>query len=147
MSYSTICIRSVSQYISSIFFISFANFRPNVRQASLFSFLFGQDLSQVFNFYFLCFFVLSDFLKITTDQINPSLLDRAYQLHNNICELLLSVYESLQDFYEKMIQHLPPNEQKPILSKDLSYLKIFSSERFFFHSRSSKMPSKIKNSL
>ncbi|CAF3528073.1 unnamed protein product [Rotaria sp. Silwood1] len=71
--------------------------RPNVRRTSLFSFLFGQDLSQ-----------------ITTDQINPSLLERAYHLHNNICEILLSVYESLQDFYEKMIQHLPANEQKPI---------------------------------
>ncbi|CAF3479267.1 unnamed protein product [Adineta steineri] len=71
--------------------------RPNVRQTSLFSFLFDQDLSQ-----------------ITTDQINSNLLDRAYHLHNNICEILLSAYESLQDFYEKMIEHLPSNQQKPI---------------------------------
>ncbi|CAF3151214.1 unnamed protein product [Rotaria socialis] len=71
--------------------------RPNVRHTSLFSFLFGQDLSQ-----------------ITTDQLNPTLLDRAYHLHNNICEILLSSYESLQDFYEKMIQHLSAHEQKPI---------------------------------
>ena len=27
------------------------NFRPNVRRTSLFSFLFGQDLSQVFDFF------------------------------------------------------------------------------------------------
>ncbi|CAF3536336.1 unnamed protein product [Rotaria sordida] len=71
--------------------------RPNVHRTSLFSFLFGQDLSQV-----------------TTDQLHPSLLERAYHLHNNICEILLSSYESLQDFYEKMIQHLPANEQKTI---------------------------------
>ncbi|CAF4394390.1 unnamed protein product, partial [Adineta steineri] len=70
--------------------------RPNVRQTSLFSFLFDQDLSQ-----------------ITTDQINSNLLDRAYHLHNNICEILLSAYEALQDFYEKMIEHLPSNQQKP----------------------------------
>ncbi|CAF4300828.1 unnamed protein product [Rotaria sp. Silwood2] len=71
--------------------------RPNVRRTSLFSFLFAQDLSH-----------------ITTDQLNPNLLERAYHLHNNICEILLSSYESLQDFYEKMIQHLPANEQKAI---------------------------------
>lgn len=71
--------------------------RPNVRQTSLFSFLFGQDLSQ-----------------IATDQINPSLLQRAYNLHNTICEILLSSYESLQDFYESMIEHLPDNETKPV---------------------------------
>ncbi|CAF1327656.1 unnamed protein product [Rotaria sordida] len=71
--------------------------RPNVRRTSLFSFLFGQDLSQ-----------------ITTDQINPSLLQRAYNLHNSICEILLSSYESLQDFYEIMLEHLPDNEEKPV---------------------------------
>ncbi|UJR20758.1 hypothetical protein I4U23_023876 [Adineta vaga] len=71
--------------------------RPNIRRTSLFSFLFGQDLSQ-----------------ITTDQINPSLLQRAYSLHNNICEILLSSYESLQDFYEIMLEHLPANTDKPL---------------------------------
>ncbi|UJR28838.1 hypothetical protein I4U23_010062 [Adineta vaga] len=71
--------------------------RPNISQTSLFSFLFDQDLSQ-----------------ITFEQLNPSLLDRAYHLHYNICEILLSSYESLQDFYEKMIEHLPSNETKPI---------------------------------
>ncbi|CAF1648237.1 unnamed protein product, partial [Adineta ricciae] len=71
--------------------------RPNVRRTSLFSFLFGQDLSQ-----------------ITTDQINPSLLQRAYNLHNSICEILLSSYESLQDFYENMLEHLPSNADKPL---------------------------------
>ncbi|CAF3725517.1 unnamed protein product [Adineta steineri] len=70
--------------------------RPAVRQTSLFSFLFGQDLSQ-----------------ITTEQINPSLLQRAHNLHNNICEILLSSYESLQDFYETMLEHLPNNDEKP----------------------------------
>ncbi len=74
--------------------------RPNVRRTSLFSFLFGQDLSQ-----------------ITTDQINPSLLQRAYNLHNNICEILLSSYESLQDFYETMIEHIPNNQEKPLHGK------------------------------
>ncbi|CAF2818752.1 unnamed protein product [Rotaria sp. Silwood2] len=71
--------------------------RPNVRRTSLFSFLFGQDLSQ-----------------ITTDQINPTLLQRAHNLHNSICEILLSSYESLQDFYEIMLEHLPNNEEKPV---------------------------------
>ncbi|CAF1649585.1 unnamed protein product, partial [Adineta ricciae] len=66
--------------------------RPNVHQTSLFSFLFGQDL---------------------TETVSPDLLERAYRLHNNICEILLSTYESLQDFYEKMIEHLPANETKP----------------------------------
>ncbi|CAM4922391.1 unnamed protein product [Rotaria socialis] len=71
--------------------------RPDVRRTSLFSFLFGQDLSQ-----------------ITTDQINPALLERAYNLHNRICEILLSSYQSLQDFYEAMLEHLPDSEEKPI---------------------------------
>lgn len=70
--------------------------RPNIPRTSLFSFLFGQDLSQ-----------------ITTDQLNPNLLDRAYQLHNTLCEILLSAYESLQDFYEKLFEQLPANERQP----------------------------------
>ncbi|CAF4070979.1 unnamed protein product, partial [Rotaria magnacalcarata] len=71
--------------------------RPDVRRTSLFSFLFGQDLSQ-----------------ITTDQINPALLERAYNLHNSICKILLSSYQSLQDFYEAMLEHLPDSEEKPV---------------------------------
>ena len=55
--------------------------------------------------------------KITTDQVNPTLLDRAYQLHNLICEILLSAYESLQDFYEKMVDQLPADRAKPVYGK------------------------------
>ena len=49
--------------------------------------------------------------------MNPILLQRAYQLHNHICEILLSSYESLQDFYEMMLEHLPNNDEKPVHRK------------------------------
>ncbi|CAF4608010.1 unnamed protein product [Rotaria sp. Silwood1] len=81
--------------------------RPNVHRTSLFSFLFGQDLSQ-----------------ITTDQVNPVLLQRAYNLHNSICEILLSSYESLQDFYEIMLEHLPDNEVKPVHAHQKCHQKL-----------------------
>lgn len=64
-------------------------------------------------------FVSSAFVQISTDQINPALLQRAYNLHNSICEILLSSYESLQDFYETMLEQSPSNEDKPVHGESL----------------------------
>ena len=55
----------------------------------------------------------NQFIQINAEQIDPNLLQRAYNLHNTICEILLASYESLQDFYETMIEHLPTGEEKP----------------------------------
>ena len=73
-----------------------AMFSSNLRNSTLATILFGKDLSQ-----------FKSTLEITT-----ALMKRAVHLHSQICSMLLTSYEYLQDHIFKMSHHLTEYERK-----------------------------------
>jgi hypothetical protein len=67
------------------------------RNSTLTTILFGKDLS-----------------KFKPGELTDAIMKRAVYLHNQICYLLLSSYEHLQDHVIKMVSHLDEYKQKNI---------------------------------
>lgn len=63
-------------------------------------------------FFFINFYLFLDKKFKSTNEIGPSLMNRAVYLHNQICSLLLAAYESLQDHIAKMSQYLSEYQRK-----------------------------------
>jgi hypothetical protein len=73
-------------------------FGPTQKNQTLASILFGKDLSQF----------------KSTAEIGANLLKRAVHIHDQICQLLLTAYEHLQDQIFKISRYLAESERKKI---------------------------------